>query len=471
MPLTLRRVHGPDADTVILEFATREPLFLLLNVAPGMARLHLVAQRPANPPVPYGFVERLRACLEPSRLTAVLAPENERVARLTFEAPSEEPGAVPTRYELVAEMFGRFGNLLLLDASQRILGLMHPNRSHKRELVPQALYVPPPAAGIPAPEEALPAVTPEPALAAFPAHARAAAFYAAQTHADEATELARLVENALKKERHRLQRNVVALDKALQEADRAPEWIRAGDVLRSHYHELKRGAREVELLDYATGETLRIALDPALPLSDNVAAYYRRAKKAERGRAVVTERRAKLLDALDHVERVAELAESREIPDLRRALDALGEAPEAPHQQTARQAAFDKAPPFRRFVSASGREIRVGRSAEENDRLTFRFSKGDDLWLHVTGSSGAHVVVPCRRDQEIDDETLLDAATLALHYAKSKGASEVAYTRVRALRKAKRAPAGQVYYHQAKNLTLRVDPARLRRLMDGPEGI
>jgi predicted ribosome quality control (RQC) complex YloA/Tae2 family protein len=66
-----------------------------------------------------------------------------------------------------------------------------------------------------------------------------------------------------------------------------------------------------------------------------------------------------------------------------------------------------------------------------------------------------------------DQETLLDAAHLAVHFSDARGApqADVAYTRAKHVRKPKGSAPGAVVYSQEKVLLLRVEPARIERLL------
>jgi predicted ribosome quality control (RQC) complex YloA/Tae2 family protein len=113
----------------------------------------------------------------------------------------------------------------------------------------------------------------------------------------------------------------------------------------------------------------------------------------------------------------------------------------------------------------------VGRNAAANDELTKKVAKGNDLWLHARGLPGSHVVVPLAKGAAPDQETLLDAAHLAAHFSDGRGepSCDVAWTRARFVTKKKGAPPGAVNVSQEKTLLLRVEPARLARLLASEE--
>jgi len=81
----------------------------------------------------------------------------------------------------------------------------------------------------------------------------------------------------------------------------------------------------------------------------------------------------------------------------------------------------------RRFVSPDGMVVLVGRTAEDNDLVTFRLGSPRDVWMHVAGDSGSHVVV---RNPDglprLPRETLRFAAALAARYSKARRGGRVA---------------------------------------------
>ena len=55
--------------------------------------------------------------------------------------------------------------------------------------------------------------------------------------------------------------------------------------------------------------------------------------------------------------------------------------------------------------------ILVGKTAKDNDHLTFKVGKPDDLWLHARGTLGSHVIIRLEKWQTLPHEMLKDAAT------------------------------------------------------------
>jgi predicted ribosome quality control (RQC) complex YloA/Tae2 family protein len=127
-----------------------------------------------------------------------------------------------------------------------------------------------------------------------------------------------------------------------------------------------------------------------------------------------------------------------------------------------------EAKPCLEVRSSDGFTILCGRNQEENRQVTFREAKGNDLWMHVKGIPGAHVVVKSQKQKTVPLTTLLEAAQLCLYYTKiRKGKrAEVDYT----FRKNVRAIKGtlaEVTYTGNKALYVEADPEALKKLMRG----
>jgi predicted ribosome quality control (RQC) complex YloA/Tae2 family protein len=123
-------------------------------------------------------------------------------------------------------------------------------------------------------------------------------------------------------------------------------------------------------------------------------------------------------------------------------------------------------PGVRRYSSSDGYEILVGRAARDNDTLTFKIAKPNDLWLHAADYPGSHVIIRNPTRKEIPHRTLLEAAQLAAHFSQANKDPkvDVHYTERKFLSKPKGAAPGLVRMSRFKSLV--VAPAdNLRRVL------
>ena len=144
---------------------------------------------------------------------------------------------------------------------------------------------------------------------------------------------------------------------------------------------------------------------------------------------------------------------------------------ETPPARPSRKRATPAHRPYRVFHAADGQPLWVGRAGEDNAALTFQVARPHHVWMHARGVPGAHVVIPLGRGDSVKQEVLLDAAHLALHFSRVAGEprGEVAWTRARLVKRVKGGAPGQVTYSGEKVLAVRVEPARLERLLRSRE--
>lgn len=76
-----------------------------------------------------------------------------------------------------------------------------------------------------------------------------------------------------------------------------------------------------------------------------------------------------------------------------------------------------------RTFHRNGWEILVGKGAADNDVLTFQVAERGDLWMHVSGWSGSHVVIRVQDGSDVPPRDVVEhAARLAAWYSKGRGA-------------------------------------------------
>lgn len=143
----IEKIHMPQKDMVVLILKNgRDTYRLMINAGPSSPRLCLTEERVENPAVPPMFCMMLRKHLGGAKLIAVTQLGFERAARFSFET-YDEMGFKTTKY-LIAEIMGKFSNLILADAEDKMIGILHPvdfTTSQKRQLLPGMRYEQPPA--------------------------------------------------------------------------------------------------------------------------------------------------------------------------------------------------------------------------------------------------------------------------------------------------------------------------------------
>ena len=257
-----------------------------------------------------------------------------------------------------------------------------------------------------------------------------------------------------------------------EDASRSVEIRLWAQSLLAFQDRVDSGAAQVVLPDPETGNRLMsIPLDPQANVVENAEVLFQRARRSERARRTVRERfeaSRVLALALDKAERTVRDAES--LRDLQCVIAGLpsewglepkpaGERGSRGEHLPSKQAVPVLPSGIRRVMAPGGYEILYGRSSADNDVLTTRIARPNDIWLHARGESSAHVVIRTQNQPDrVPRETLLLAANVAASHSASKHSSYVPvdYTLRKFVVKRKGSPPGAVEYRGEK--TLHVQP-------------
>ncbi len=257
----------------------------------------------------------------------------------------------------------------------------------------------------------------------------------------------------------------------LREVSHEPDWARYGDLLKSALAEpppIVGGKRAV--YDFVSSSYVEVPCDARLKASEQVADFYRRAKRNARKREEAEGRKAAA-----RVE-ASRLEEAQALRPAGVDWEALGAYEESAGMAPARATSVPGASGAsgreargawkgRQFESKEGLLILVGRNSRENLELTFKRARGNDLWMHVRGKPGAHVLIPLTTGKTASLETLLDAAALAIHFSDGAdwGKTEVDYTHKKYVKRIR--DSTEASYTGNKTLIAEPDSERLRRLL------
>ncbi len=285
--------------------------------------------------------------------------------------------------------------------------------------------------------------------------------------------------------RRKLQRRVAAIDDDARRAEESEGEAADARVLLPIAARAPRGAREIEAVDWSSGEprTARRELDPSRGAREQLEEVFARARRMKSGEGIRNRRKAEAGSAIDTISRALSAIEHE--PSAARvravtasALEALpaGIAPRGTKSRLEsgalaarpqRHADDPIAKCAREYRSSDGASILVGRDAGSNDVLTTRVARPQDVWMHVRGRTGSHVVVRMAKGKSPPPQTLVDAATLAAYFSDARGEPcvEVSWCERRFVRKPKGAAAGAVTLSHEKTIVLRWEQSRLERLL------
>lgn len=266
----------------------------------------------------------------------------------------------------------------------------------------------------------------------------------------------------------RTQKQVAKREKTLLDCQQWEKVHHKALLLQSNLYRIKKGMVEITISDWEKeGADCTLILDPLMDPKDQIAALFRRAKKLRLGIPHSEKQLRLILEALTVQQ---QLISNLQKINTSEALEAFFLAHPIATPPQSDQKPLKKTEPikcYRTYTSESGLPIWVGKNAKHNDRLTFHYANGSDWWLHARDYPGSHVVIHClKKGENPDQDTVRDAAELALRYSKAKdvhGEGEVIVSQVKFLQRIKGCP-GKVQVSKHRVVQIRLDPERWNRL-------
>lgn len=266
----------------------------------------------------------------------------------------------------------------------------------------------------------------------------------------QASELIRRVENELQKNRHKLKKQ----EKELLATDNAEEFRQKGELLTTFFHQVPNDQDQVILDNYYTNQPIMIALDKALTPNQNAQRYFKRYQKLKEAVKYLTdlieETKATIL-YLESVETVLNQAGLEEIAEIREELIQTGFIRRRQREK------IQKRKKLEQYLASDGKTIiYVGRNNLQNEELTFKMARKEELWFHAKDIPGSHVVISGNLDPS--DAVKTDAAELAAYFSQGRLSNlvQVDMIEVKKLNKPTGGKPGFVTYTGQK--TLRVTP-------------
>ncbi|TVW68315.1 fibronectin-binding protein PavA [Streptococcus pneumoniae] len=266
----------------------------------------------------------------------------------------------------------------------------------------------------------------------------------------QASELIRRVENELQKNRHKLKKQ----EKELLATDNAEEFRQKGELLTTFLHRVPNDQDQVILDNYYTNQPIMIALDKALTPNQNAQRYFKRYQKLKEAVKYLTdlieETKATIL-YLESVETVLNQAGLEEIAEIREELIQTGFIRRRQREK------IQKRKKLEQYLASDGKTIiYVGRNNLQNEELTFKMARKEELWFHAKDIPGSHVVISGNLDPS--DAVKTDAAELAAYFSQGRLSNlvQVDMIEVKKLNKPTGGKPGFVTYTGQK--TLRVTP-------------
>ena len=280
-------------------------------------------------------------------------------------------------------------------------------------------------------------------------------FYTLRDQKDSMRQKSQAVRKTVSNLFQRLTRKMAIQEKELTATYDRERLRQLGDIVTANLHRIARGQTTLEAEDFydEAMKLIDIPLSPLLSPQQNAAKFYKdytRMKNAEkeltRQLALGREELQYLQSVLDELDRAAT---EQELEEIRQELREGGYLKADHSKKRMKQSKLSAM----RFVSTDGYPIYVGRNNRQNDELTFKLARKDDLWLHASKVHGSHVIISCGGTTPPDD-TVTQAAQLAAYYSETGSGQNIPVdvTPVKQVKKIPSGKPGMVIYHSYRTV-------------------
>jgi predicted ribosome quality control (RQC) complex YloA/Tae2 family protein len=224
----------------------------------------------------------------------------------------------------------------------------------------------------------------------------------------------------------------------------ASNYKHVADLIMANLHTIKPHASEVELIDFYSQKPVIVRLKAGLSPQHNAEKYYNKSKKQQiEFNTLKNNIERRELQIKEFEKQKEELSLMTKLKQIEKTIKSKPKHVEYPYQ----------------LVNYMGYDILIGKNAIKNEQLTFKVAKKDDLFLHAKDSSGSHVIIKKKSNQNFPQAVIEKAASFAAYHSKNKSEvlCRVLYTPKKHVRKAKGAPTGAVIVEREKVILVKAE--------------
>ena len=286
-------------------------------------------------------------------------------------------------------------------------------------------------------------------------------FYTIRDRNDSMRQKSQTVRKTVTNLCQRITRKLTIQEKELEATFDRERLRQLGDIVTANIHRIVKGQTVIACEDFYDEDmkSVDIPISPILSPQQNAAKFYKDYAKLKTAEKELTRQIALGEEELDYLKSVLdELNRAQtdaELEEIKLELQQGGYLRQDGGKRKMKQA---KSKPMV-FTSTDGYSIYVGRNNHQNDELTFRAARKDDIWCHASKVHGSHVIISCNGTTPPDD-TITQAAQLAAHYAETAGGQNIPVdvTQVRQVKKLSGAKPGMVIYHTYRTVIVNPYP-------------
>ena len=268
-------------------------------------------------------------------------------------------------------------------------------------------------------------------------------------------DIIKFIRNYIQKDKHKIEK----LAKELKNTDKRDKFKIKGELIQANMYNITKGDSKLVCINYYTNEEETIELDPKKNALENMEKFYKKYKKLRVSIPYIQSQTRDAKLELRYFERLLDQVESaslKDIEEIKYELEQNGYLKQKQQLKNKKSKKKSKKPNYDTFFDSEGIEILVGKNNIQNEFITHKLAKHNEVWFHVKDAGGSHVVV--RKQFPLSETTIRTASQLASYFSKLRksGTVPVDYVEVRYIKKVPGRINSFVTYKN--NKTIYIDP-------------
>ena len=270
---------------------------------------------------------------------------------------------------------------------------------------------------------------------------------------------------------NKYKKKLSTISSKIKECNKMDSYKLYGELITANLYKIKDNNQPyIELENYYDNNNkIKIPLDPSKTPSYNAKLYFKKYNKLKNTLVFIEEQKKETLEELNYIESIIyTLDNSKTIQDLDEIYSEIYETVLSKDRAyQAKQLHAKKKTSKKRVKDTTwvpieyaieNFKIFVGKNNKQNDYLTCKMAKPNDIWFHTKDIHGSHVILKTE-NKEVPKQVLEKCASLAAYYSKARTSSNVPvdYTFIKNVKKPRNSKPGMVIY--TNNKTLYVNPS------------
>lgn len=289
-------------------------------------------------------------------------------------------------------------------------------------------------------------------------------YYAEKDMLDRIHQKSASIRKLIQTKLERAQNKLYKQTEELSEADKRDLYKTYGDLITSNLYKIGKGQNSIIVENFYSDnmEKINIPLDIRLEPIQNAQKYYKRYSKLKNAYLLINAQIKETKEEINYFENIlVNINNCTAIDELEEIKEELVEQGYIKNRSKKKEKRKKTISTPHHYKSSDGYSIYVGKNNKQNDYLTIKYAKKNDIWLHVKNMPGSHVIIKNNDDKDvIPNSTLQEAALLAAYYSKGRNSENVPvdYTIKKYVKKPNGAKPGYVIYEN--NNTIYVTPKK-----------